>query len=110
MSIAIKALARNAESIARVKNLRLCQKSCKYGSSLIGSSRSSTKRDFPGAPFLSISGAISGAGTLPVELNSAFPQFQYWMSHDGTMAERFFAAESECQSKRKRRVAVRALL
>ena len=35
------------------------------------------KRDVPGAPFLPVSGSISGAGTLPVELNSDFPQFQY---------------------------------
>jgi hypothetical protein len=59
-------------------------------------------RAVSGVPSLPLSGAISGAGTLPVELNSDFPQLQYSMNHDETMAEIFFAAESECQSKRKR--------
>src|SRR5439155_8059849 len=79
MSIAISALARNAENTARNKNLRLCQRSCRYGSNLIGSSRASIKRDVPGAPFLTVSGSISGAGTLPAGLNSDFLQLQYSM-------------------------------
>src|ERR1700756_1196659 len=65
-------------------------------------------RAVSGVPSLTFSGSISGTGTLPVELNSGFPQFQYSMIHDGTMAEISFAAESECQSKRKCPVAVLA--
>ena len=62
------------------------------------------KRDVSNVPSLPVSGAMFDAGTLPGELNSNFPQLQCSMLSDGTMAERSFAAESECQPKRKRHV------